>query len=1065
MRKSEAHSGPYQRLFDLVGDGLVVHRLTAEEIDAHFIHANPAICQMLGYTTEEMKRLTPLDIQDEKGRKDIPFEAEKMLAEESLRFEKMLVRKDGTKFPAEVNSSVFYDRNRPMVLSSIRDMSTHKEAERKLHESEAMLARAQQMAHVGHWDRDLSTEEVRWSDETYRIFGLQPQEREVNGPFLFQHIHPDDRARVEKTIRDAAEGVKPYDEIYRPVRPDGSIRWVHARGEVIRTPDGKPVRIFGTILDITDRKQMEETLRRYQLLASGARDIILFVRRQDGRILEANEAATRAYSYRQDELLSLTIHDLRGVEGHLLTDSQMAEADSSGILFETDHRRKDGTTFPVEVSSRGMTIDGARVLLSVIRDITERKQAEEALRESEERFRSVFENAGVGMVVVSPEGRILQSNSIMHTMLGYSDDEFRRMGFADFTHPDDVAMSLENTSRIYSGERAQNGFDKRYIAKDGREVWGHISLAMVRDKAGRPRYHLAVVEDITLRKQTEMDKERLLAELTTERARWQATVESMLDPVTVCDAEGRATYMNRAYQGLIQMPMAKGLPMEAHPDYYQIYRPDGTLFPPEELPLQKAARRGEDVRDVELIQRSAEGREFTAIFSAAPLRDAEGRVTGAVAVGRDISEQRRVERALKKTLDELELRVQERTVELQQAYDRLKEETEGRNKVEQQLRQAHKMEAVGTLAGGIAHDFNNILAAIIGFSEMARDKTPEGSPARHHMERVFTAGIRGRDLVRQILTFSRQAEQEKVPLKLARVVRETLKLLRASLPRTIDIRMNLRSESGFVLADPTQMQQIVMNLCTNAAHAMRRTGGSISIDLAPFSFSSPEDAPDPVMKSGTYARLSVIDTGEGMSPEILDQIFDPFFTTKAAGEGTGLGLSVVHGIVASHGGTITVSSEPGTGSTFTVYLPKLLEERARDSEDGESPIPRGHESILFVDDEADLTAMSHGMLTDLGYRVTSRTAAREALALFRLEPSRFDLVITDQTMPEMTGQKFAGEILALRPDTPVIMCTGFSPLVDADSANAAGIRAFAMKPLTKREIAKMIREVLDAQVE
>jgi CheY-like chemotaxis protein len=275
------------------------------------------------------------------------------------------------------------------------------------------------------------------------------------------------------------------------------------------------------------------------------------------------------------------------------------------------------------------------------------------------------------------------------------------------------------------------------------------------------------------------------------------------------------------------------------------------------------------------------------------------------------------------------------------------------------------------------------------------------------------------------------------------------------------MRMNLRSESGFVLADSTQMQQIVMNLCTNAAHAMRRTGGSISIDLTPFSFSSPEDAPDPTMKPGTYARLSVIDTGEGMSPEVLDHIFDPFFTTKAAGEGTGLGLSVVHGIVASHGGTITVSSEPGRGSTFTVYLPKFIEEHAQDSGVADGPAPRGRERILFVDDEADLAAMGYEMLTGLGYRVTSKTGAREALALFRLDTSRFDLVITDQTMPEMTGQEFVREVLALRADMPIIMCTGFSYLVDADKAKEAGIKAFAMKPLTKGEIALAIRKVLD----
>jgi signal transduction histidine kinase len=555
--------------------------------------------------------------------------------------------------------------------------------------------------------------------------------------------------------------------------------------------------------------------------------------------------------------------------------------------------------------------------------------------------------------------------------------------------------------------------------------------------------------------------EKRAGELSIARARWQATVENMLDPVTVCDAEGHATYMNRAYQRLMERPIAQDLAVESHPDHYQLYYPDGTLFPAEQLPLQKAARTGEDVRDVELIQRSASGREFTAIFSAAPLRDAEGNVTGAVAVGRDVTEQRRIERALKETLEELESRVQERTTELQQAYDKLKEETEERSKVEQQLRQAQKMEAVGTLAGGIAHDFNNVLAAIIGFSQIALDRAPEGLPCRSHMERVLSAGIRGRDLVKQILAFSRKAEQEKQPLKLAAVVREALMLLRATLPSTIDIRTNLQNEAGFVLADPTQMQQVITNLCTNAAHAMKRRGGSISIDLAGFSFSSPGDAPHPTMSPRSYARLSVTDTGEGMPPETIEHIFDPFFTTKATGEGTGLGLSVVHGIVASHGGTITVSSEPDKGSAFTVYLPTLLEEQSRDSTDGGSPVPRGHERILFIDDEEDLAAMGNEMLTDLGYRVISKSGAREALALFRLDPSRFDLVITDQTMPGISGKELVDEILTIRPDTPVVMCTGFSHLVDSESAKSAGVAAFAMKPLTKREIATIIRKVLD----
>jgi PAS domain S-box-containing protein len=469
--------------------------------------------------------------------------------------------------------------------------------------------------------------------------------------------------------------------------------------------------------------------------------------------------------------------------------------------------------------------------------------------------------------------------------------------------------------------------------------------------------------------------------------------------------------------------------------------------------------------DTELHIRTRDGKSRYWSFSASSpgtLRDSRRFIVG---MAQDITDRKLAEQSLQKAHNELEKRVKERTLELQQAYDKLTEETRELEKAEAQLRQAHKMEAVGTLAGGIAHDFNNILAAIIGFSEMAIDKSSEGSPARRHLERIFAAGIRGRELVKQILVFSRQAEPEKEPLKIAPVVKEALVLVRASLPSTVAIRTNLQGSLGFVLADRIQIQQIVLNLCTNAAHAMRRTGGTISIDLDGFSFSSPEDAPDPAMSPGLYARLSVADTGEGMSPEIMEHIFDPFFTTKAAGEGTGLGLSVVHGIVTSYEGHISVSSEPDKGSTFAVYLPKLLEEQSRDSTDEGGSIPRGHERILFIDDEEDLVAMGDEMLTDLGYRITAKTGAREALALFRLNPSRFDLVITDQTMPEMTGEELVKEILVLRADTPIIMCTGFSYLVDADTARAAGIKAFAMKPLTKKEMAMAIRKVLDEHVQ
>ncbi|MGD0231529.1 MAG: ATP-binding protein [Syntrophorhabdales bacterium] len=370
------------------------------------------------------------------------------------------------------------------------------------------------------------------------------------------------------------------------------------------------------------------------------------------------------------------------------------------------------------------------------------------------------------------------------------------------------------------------------------------------------------------------------------------------------------------------------------------------------------------------------------------------------------------------------------------------------------------MESIGTLAGGIAHDFNNILAAIIGFSEIVTGKIPADSEAQRGLKRILEAGIRGRNLIKQILTFSRQSEQQKKPLRLSLVVDETLGLLQASLPSTIDIRYNMTSQSGLVLADEGQLQQVILNLCTNAAHAMRESGGVITIDLSDFSFSALGETPHPLLEPGAYLKLSVSDTGDGIARNILDRIFDPFFTTKKQGEGTGLGLSVVLGIIESHGGAITVKSEPGKGSVFAVYLPRIVEARA-EAATADEKVPTGTERILFIDDEEALAEVGEAILADLGYEVTTKTSSRDALDLFKADPHGFDLVVTDQTMPEMTGVELTKAILAIKSDMPILMCTGFSHIVDAGKAKALGIKAFVMKPLTKGEVARTIRKVLD----
>jgi two-component system, cell cycle sensor histidine kinase and response regulator CckA len=382
------------------------------------------------------------------------------------------------------------------------------------------------------------------------------------------------------------------------------------------------------------------------------------------------------------------------------------------------------------------------------------------------------------------------------------------------------------------------------------------------------------------------------------------------------------------------------------------------------------------------------------------------------------------------------------------------------HRMQAQLQQSQKMEAIGTLAGGIAHDFNNILGAIMGYTQLALGDLSAESPLKYNFEQVLKASNRAKDLVKQILTFSRQGDQEKGPVHVLPVINEALKLLRASLPKSIEIKKKLAIQEDMILGDPTKIHQVMMNLGTNAAQAMPDKKGVIEITLDELELEVEDRAVFHDLKPGPYLRMNISDTGLGIDPRDMTRIFDPFFTTKKPGEGTGMGLSVVHGIVKGLGGGIKVYSEPGKGTTFRIYLPRI-----KRTFEGESQVkkvlPTGNEHILFVDDEPGLVETWVQMLERLGYKVSSRGSSRDALALFRIKPDQFDLVITDQTMPHMCGTDLSREILSIRPDIPIILCSGFSETISPEEAKALGIREFLMKPILLGEIAVTIRKVLE----
>ena len=427
----------------------------------------------------------------------------------------------------------------------------------------------------------------------------------------------------------------------------------------------------------------------------------------------------------------------------------------------------------------------------------------------------------------------------------------------------------------------------------------------------------------------------------------------------------------------------------------------------------------------ETILMRKSGEKFPALFSTYPLFDERGEMYAALGVSIEISKQKRLEA---------------------------------------QLRQSQKMESIGTLASGIAHDFNNILAAIIGYAELTKYDVPKNSTIRKNLEEILKAGNRARDLVKQILSFSRKTKKEFLPVQPGSIVKEVMKLLRSSLPAFIEIREKITA-SGNIMGDATQLHQVIMNLCTNAYHAMMEEegGGILKVSLSAVDLNAESAVQDAELKPGQYFMLTVSDTGQGMDGATMDRIFDPYFTTKKKDRGTGFGLSVVLGIVKSHGGAIMVYSKPEEGTTFHVYFPVFKGKQKPAALKQTEPVPTGDERILFVDDEPSLTELGQQMLELLGYNVTTRTSSLEALELFRSKTNQFDIVITDMTMPEMSGDRLAQELIKIRPDIPIIIYTGFSEKISKNRARDIGIRKFIMKPIVMSDLAKAVREALDGR--
>ena len=527
--------------------------------------------------------------------------------------------------------------------------------------------------------------------------------------------------------------------------------------------------------------------------------------------------------------------------------------------------------------------------------------------------------------------------------------------------------------------------------------------------------------------------ERRLAQAQLEKInrQHQLILHSIAEGIYGIDLQGRVTFINPAGASLLGYAIEELLGKPIHETIHHTH-PDGTRYDRGNCPLHGVFLRGTSQHaDNEFLWRS-DGTRFPIEFTSTPIREQE-KIVGAVISFTDITSQR-----------EAEIKIQ---------YSEAK------------LRQMQKMEAIGTLAGGIAHDFNNILTGILGYTQLAQFKMEKQDQAHEYLEQVVIAGKRAKDLVKQILTFSRQTDPQHQAVDLRVIIQEALTLMRATLPATIEVTTHLCQSPGMVLADPTQLHQVLINLMANAEYAMREKHGTITITQDHLLLDSHGHDRFPELVPGSYCRVSIQDTGTGIPTHVLPRIFDPFFTTKDVGAGTGMGLSVAHGIITSHGGTITVESQLGVGTTFSILLPCMKEASSVSSPDtGQSELPKKEGHILFIDDEEVISEMGQKLLHHLGYTVTTCTSGLMALDIFRTNPDRFDAVITDQTMPKITGEHLATELLTIRPSIPIIVCTGFSYSLTPEKAQAIGIRRLLNKPLLIQDLAAALEEVLNNKV-
>ena len=911
------------------------------------------------------------------------------------------------------------------MISTVEDITDRIKAERELEEAILWQNQVIKAGNVGLWDWDLLKNQATYSREWKRQIGYEESEISDDFEEWQSRVHPDDlQPTLERVNQSIAEKRLEHKVEFRFRHKNGSYRWILAQASILQDERGKAVRMLGSHVDITERKEAEEALRKKDaMLANMASQVpgmlYQFLMKPDG---------TYAVPYSSKgvkDIFGCLPEDVKDDFEPIL--NAIHPEDRNEISRTIDESKENlsqwkceyrvqvpgepikwiyGNSIPEEKADGSILWSGYNV------DITDRKQMEDELRKNEERYRRLSENspAVVYQFKMDENGKFTfpYVSEALKKTIGVSPEEAVNDASKtlNMVHPED-------REKLYSGimKSADNLEPYHEIfrgIKDGEVIWVEARSVPESMPDGSTLWD-GFLLDITTQKKAE---EALLE----SEKRFKNLAEMLPEAVFESDADMNLTYVNQRALSLFGY---------SEQDFKNGLCSFDMLVPEQrEAALKKLERRsrGEDLPASEYLGLKKDGTEFPLLLHAVPILQ-DKTIKGVRGIIVDMSEIK---------------------------------------KLESELQQAHKMEAIGNLAGGIAHEFNNVLGIIMGNTELAMDDVPDWNPAKEYLKEIRTASFRAKEVVRQILSFARKTMTDLKPLDINTIVKESLKLMRVSIPTMIDIQLKIPSGPKMILGDPTEIHQIVINLCTNAAHAMRAAGGILEVCVSESSLDEHAAAHYEEIDPGDFIKLTVKDSGQGISPDVLGKVFEPYFTTKEFGEGSGMGLAVVYGLVKKCNGAIKIDSSVGEGTTVEIFLPEINGQIPAENK-LKKELPTGKERILLVDDDESIVEMVRQMLERLGYNVLGITDSLAALDRFRSNPDEFDLVISDMGMPGMAGDQLAAEMLHVKKDIAILLCTGYSDTIDEKKARQLGIKGFAMKPLNMERLAKAVRAALDSQ--